>query len=68
MLCSFDISPPFVLSIQVAIIPNAARLNGLPEGYLDTAFGYHFDLDSLSDEYDPIKHAATITPVIAAPL
>jgi len=37
---------------RVAEIPRCARLRGLPE--LDTAYGYHFDLDTLPADYDPL--------------
>lgn len=34
---------------RVATIPKAARLRGVgEEGFLDTAYGYHFDLDALN--------------------
>ena len=50
------LSPTF----QVAAIPKAARLSELPQGKLDTAFGYHFDLDSLPESYDPVAVAESI--------
>jgi RimJ/RimL family protein N-acetyltransferase len=45
---------------RVAVIPKAARLEGMPidpatgEPKLDTAFGYYYDLDKLPTAYDPI--------------
>jgi RimJ/RimL family protein N-acetyltransferase len=46
---------------RVAIIPRCARLEGMPldletgEPMLDTAYGYHINLDALPDDYDPLK-------------
>ena len=36
---------------RVAVLENAASLEGLDE--LDTAYGYRYDLDKLSDNYRP---------------
>ena len=36
---------------RVAVLENAADLEGLDE--LDTAYGYRYDLDKLSDNYRP---------------
>ena len=36
---------------RVATLENAARLEGLEEGELDTAYGYRFDLQTLPDNY-----------------
>jgi len=36
---------------RIAALENAAKLEGLEEGELDTAFGYRFDLDQLPDDY-----------------
>lgn len=36
---------------RVAILEKAARLKGLPDGVLDTAYGYWFDLEALDDKY-----------------
>jgi hypothetical protein len=36
---------------RVAILEKAARLKGLPEGVLDTAYGYWFDLETLEERY-----------------
>jgi RimJ/RimL family protein N-acetyltransferase len=48
---------------RVATIPNAARLVGMPvvdpttnETQLDTAYGYYYDLETLPDGYDPLRH------------
>ena len=48
----------------VAAIPNAARLEGMPpvpnsetdETQLDVAYGYYFDLDTLPDDYNPLRN------------
>jgi GNAT superfamily N-acetyltransferase len=46
---------------KVAVIPNAARLVGMPidptsgEAKLDTAFGYYYNLKKLPSDYDPIS-------------
>ena len=36
---------------RVATLENAARLEGLEEGELDTAYGYRYDLETLPDDY-----------------
>jgi RimJ/RimL family protein N-acetyltransferase len=36
---------------RVAVLEKAARLEGLPIGVLDTAYGYRFDLETLDDYY-----------------
>lgn len=36
---------------RVATLENAARLEGLDEGELDTAFSYRYDLEKLPDDY-----------------
>ena len=36
---------------RVATLENAARLEGLEEGELDTAYGYRYDLETLPDNY-----------------
>jgi len=36
---------------RVAKLENAARLKGLETGYLDTAFGYRYDLEKLPSDY-----------------
>lgn len=36
---------------RVATLENAARLEGLEEGELDTAYGYRFDLETLDENY-----------------
>ena len=36
---------------RVTTLENAARLEGLEEGELDTAYGYRFDLQTLPDDY-----------------
>jgi hypothetical protein len=40
---------------RVATLEKAARLEGLEEGYLDTAYGYRYDLEQLPDDYLGIK-------------
>jgi RimJ/RimL family protein N-acetyltransferase len=46
---------------RVAVIPKCARLEGMPidpdtgEPVLDTAYGYHVDLDALPEDYDPLE-------------
>lgn len=36
---------------RVATLENAARLEGLDEGELDTAYGYRYDLEKLPEDY-----------------
>ncbi len=36
---------------RVATLEKAARLEGLEEGYLDTAYGYRYDLEMLPRDY-----------------
>mmetsp|Transcript_9920 Transcript_9920/g.22276 ORF Transcript_9920/g.22276 Transcript_9920/m.22276 type:complete len:126 (-) Transcript_9920:80-457(-) len=36
---------------RVATLENAARLKGLGDGELDTAFGYRYDLEKLLDDH-----------------
>ena len=40
---------------RVATLEKAARLEGLEEGYLDTAYGYRYDLEKLPEDYLGIK-------------
>mmetsp|Transcript_10249 Transcript_10249/g.16763 ORF Transcript_10249/g.16763 Transcript_10249/m.16763 type:complete len:86 (+) Transcript_10249:354-611(+) len=44
---------------RVSTLENAARLEGLEPGELDTAFGYRYDLEKLPVDYlglDPASH------------
>jgi len=43
---------------RVATLENAARLEGLDEGELDTAFGYRYDLEKLPEDYLGIQPAS----------
>lgn len=36
---------------RVATLENAARLDGLEEGELDTAYGYRYDLEKLPEDH-----------------
>mmetsp|Transcript_5303 Transcript_5303/g.8828 ORF Transcript_5303/g.8828 Transcript_5303/m.8828 type:complete len:101 (-) Transcript_5303:46-348(-) len=36
---------------RVSTLENAARLEGLEDGELDTAYGYRYDLEKLPDDY-----------------
>ena len=36
---------------RVATLENAARLEGLGEDELDTAYGYRYDLEKLPEDY-----------------
>ncbi|KAG7374423.1 acyl-CoA N-acyltransferase [Nitzschia inconspicua] len=53
---------------RVAVIPKCARLEGMPvdpetcEPELDTAYGYHIDLDALPEDYDPMEEATFFRP------
>jgi len=38
---------------RVAVLENAAALEGMEEGELDTAYGYRYDLEKLPDNYRP---------------
>ena len=38
---------------RVAVLEKAAKLEGLEEGELDTAYGYRYDLEKLPDNYRP---------------
>ena len=40
------------------MIPRAAYLRGLAEP--DTAFGYHFDLEKLPGDFDPVARARAL--------
>ena len=40
---------------RVATLEKAARLEGLDEGYLDTAYGYRYDLETLPEDYLGLK-------------
>ena len=40
---------------RVATLDNAARLEGLEEGELDTAYGYRYDLETLPADYLGLK-------------
>lgn len=40
---------------RVATLEKAARLEGLEEGYLDTAYGYRYDLEMLPEDYLRVK-------------
>jgi hypothetical protein len=54
---------------RAAAIPQAARLKGIGvAGFLDTAYGYHFDLEKLTgtETYDPLAHAARVIGKSAA--
>jgi len=44
---------------RVAEIPHAARLEGL--NYLDTAYGYHYDLTTFPEGYDPVTAATRLS-------
>jgi len=43
---------------RVATLENAARLEGLPRGELDTAYGYRYDLDKLPGDHLELEPAA----------
>ncbi|KAL7539770.1 hypothetical protein ACHAXR_009581 [Thalassiosira sp. AJA248-18] len=43
---------------RVATLENAARLEGLDDGKLDTAFGYRYDLEKLPEDYLGIGNAS----------
>ncbi len=43
---------------RVATLENAAALEGLEEGELDTAYGYRYDLEELPADYLGIPPAA----------
>ena len=40
---------------RVATLEKAARLKGLDEGCLDTAYGYRYDLETLPKDYLGLK-------------
>lgn len=40
---------------RVAVLEKAARLEGLKDGELDTAYGYRYDLETLPDDYLGVK-------------
>ena len=42
---------------RVAVLEKAARLEGMKEGELDTAYGYRYDLELLPEEYLGVKAA-----------
>ena len=41
---------------RVSALPGAAHLQGIDSAV--TAYGYYFDLTSISETYDPVAHAA----------
>lgn len=47
---------------RVCVLEKAARLEGLEEGELDTAYGYRYDLETLPEDYLGIEAAAHRQP------